>query len=483
MTILHSRHSLQHQTYRLSSDDPLHTAYWQQDPSFSAAAASFRKEQAQVNSWQAEEGGSSLAPDHVASGFVGYYVYVPQYHWCEDGDHCQESTEREELIRVIFTKTGQFVERDFCGNVEYTMEADGSTTFKKIVLASEDQPASPLSPCSARSFDLIGLGRREPREGVSTYLQNVIPATALPRTLPPGYEIALITPPRAGVPRRSSHQQLPRLETTTPSPSAPSVQRFNSQPDFRPVRSSLDIRPSPSRSTTAPMTPLRASLDSVRRFPSYDWSPPPVSNLKRSYSFGASKTLATVTEDHPAIGQGAEMSSQDHELAQTASSSITHRSTGVSGWLKYRKIKLLGTEWKRLHYRFNGTLLDLYANDKTNRPLKTLNVVDYSVTQNGMAARTPQSKVSAFMKRLKLSSASTKPLVEEDMSCILELIPEPQRISSDSLTKAPKLHVFAVQTDDERRMFARNVMRRKIEWLDENGYSPILNGREFHSPV
>lgn len=72
------------------------------------------------------------------------------------------------------------------------------------------------------------LGRREPREGVSTYLQNIIPASALPQTLPPGYEVAMITPPKARVSRRLSHQQLPRLETSIPPPSAPELQRYNS---------------------------------------------------------------------------------------------------------------------------------------------------------------------------------------------------------------------------------------------------------------
>jgi len=448
-----------------------------QDPGFTAAAAIFREEQVQITSRQAEEG---AVPNPVASGFVGYNVYIPPYHWCKDGEHCQESIDREDLVRDIFAKTGQAIENGFCGNVSYTTYANGSSTFQKSILSSDEQPASPLSPCSARSLGLMGLGRREPREGVSTYLQNVIPASSLPQTLPPGYETAIITPSRAGPLRRSSHQQLPRLNTSPPPPFG-QLQRYNSQSDLRPVRSSLDIRPSLSRSTTAPTTPLRASLDSVRRFPTYDWSPP-VSGLKRSHSFGASKTLATVTEDHPVFGEGDEASSQDKEVTQLASST-TYRSVAVSGWLKYRKIKLLGTEWKRLHYRFNDTLLDLYASESATQSLKTLNVLDYSVTQNGIAARTPQSKVSALMKKLKLSSASTKPLVAEDMTAILELIPDPQRVSSDSSTKAPKLHVFAVRDDVERKVFVRNVMLRKIEWLADNGHNPIVNGREFRSPV
>jgi len=189
-----------------------------------------------------------------------------------------------------------------------------------------------------------------------------------------------------------------------------------------------------------------------------------------------------VTEDHPVVGEGDEASSQNKEVLQLASSTA-YRSVAISGWLKYRKIKLLGTEWKRLHYRFNDTLLDLYSSESAIQPLKTLNVLDYSVTQNGIAARTPQSKVSALMRKLKLSSASTKPLVAEDMTAILELIPEPQRVSSDGSTKAPKLHVFAVRDDVERKVFARNVMLRKIEWLADNGHNPIVNGREFRSPV
>jgi len=190
-----------------------------------------------------------------------------------------------------------------------------------------------------------------------------------------------------------------------------------------------------------------------------------------------------VTEDHPVVVEANPVSVQDKEIAQTPTSSTLYRSAAVSGWLKYRKVKLLGTEWRRLHYQFNDTMLQLYIDEKASQPLKTLSVLDYSVTQNGIAARTSQSKVSAFMRRLKLSSASTKPLVEEDMTCILELIPDPNRISTDRSTKTPKLHVIAVRDDVERKVFVRNVMLRKIEWLAENGHNPIVNGREFRSPA
>lgn len=190
-----------------------------------------------------------------------------------------------------------------------------------------------------------------------------------------------------------------------------------------------------------------------------------------------------MTEDHPADVEGGQVFSQDKEIAQTTTSSTLYRSAAISGWLKYRKVKLLGTEWRRLHYQFNGTMLQLYIDEKAAQPLKTLSVLDHSVTQNGIAARTSQSKVSALMRKLKLSSASTKPLVEEDMTCILELIPEPKRVSTDRSTKAPKIHVFAVRDDDERKVFVRNVMLRKIEWLAEHGHNPIVNGREFRSPA
>lgn len=441
-----------------SQDSFLNTAYWE-DPAFTAAAAQFDAEQGQVKD--------------SPKSFDRLEVYIPAWHWCEDGDKCQESIERAELIQHIFASTGQIIENNFCGNISYQQKAKGETVFKKLPLTGVEQPASPLSPCSARSLDLRALGRRPVRETVSTYLKDVLPASGpLPPTLPPGYETAMITPPREVLPRRPSHHQLPRLDTTSP----PRLQRYTSQPDLHRVRSSLEVRPSPSRSITAQMAPLRASLDSVW-LPINSWSSP-VSSLRRSHSLEASRMLTTVAEDHVANAEAIEVSSEGKVLMQTATSSTAYRSAAVSGWLRYRKTKLLGTEWRRLHYRFNDTLLCLYLNETSKAPLKILNVIDYSVTQNGMAARTSSSKIGALMKKLKLSSVSEEPLVPRDMISTLELIPEPERVSSISL-KMPKLHIFAVRDDAESTVFASNVMMRKFEWHQEQGHRPVLNGREL----
>lgn len=154
---------------------------------------------------------------------------------------------------------------------------------------------------------------------------------------------------------------------------------------------------------------------------------------------------------------------------------VTH-----AGWMKKRKTKLLRHEWQDAHIRLRGTQLAVHANSRLSAAtLQTIDVDDYTVACSSSAGN---SKISAALKSLKLSSASALSMGEKKgadaTAFAFQLIPACEKDVRARVVGAGKTHHFAVKSVDERIDWMRDLMLAKALRQKDAGFSVEVNGRQ-----
>jgi hypothetical protein len=201
---------------------------------------------------------------------LGVEQDIPPPHTCEEGEHCQTFIDRQELLNNLRDQYDVEIDDNHSGPIVLVNQSGRIT----VVDAASPVPVHPLwsvqtvplSPCSAKSpvrqslqeADMMWLGRRDPQEAVSAYLdaqlQQASPSQHAPRLLrsvtapsPPIFSTLEAARPMAVTPALASSILHPEVPLYTASTTHDASDPFVSHPG--PVTWSTYQRPSLAIST------------------------------------------------------------------------------------------------------------------------------------------------------------------------------------------------------------------------------------------
>lgn len=147
--------------------------------------------------------------------------------------------------------------------------------------------------------------------------------------------------------------------------------------------------------------------------------------------------------------------------------------TAHAGWMKKRKTRLLRHEWQDAHFRLRGTQLAMHVDHRlSSAQLDSFDVDDYAVACSSVSHN---SKISAALKSLKISSKDEKKVKDMDAAFSFQLVPgEKDR----KAIVGNKTHHFIVRTSDERIDWMREMMLAKALRQKHSGFDVEVNGQK-----
>lgn len=151
-----------------------------------------------------------------------------------------------------------------------------------------------------------------------------------------------------------------------------------------------------------------------------------------------------------------------------------------AGWMRKRRTKMLRHEWQNSHFRLNGTQLAMHPSAHPKTAAKeTIDVDHYSVA---CSTASSSSKLGAAFKSLSIRHADTATSPEKKAKggantdpapFAFQLIPESR--DKEKLSGG-KIHHFAVQNQNERIDWMRELMLAKALQQKREGYEVEVNG-------
>jgi hypothetical protein len=158
-------------------------------------------------------------------------------------------------------------------------------------------------------------------------------------------------------------------------------------------------------------------------------------------------------------------------LAPLPKGGFSYSGVAHHGWMKKRRTRMLRHEWQDHHFRLNGTMLAMHANElPSSSALQTIDVDDYAVACSSLAS----NKLSAKLRALKLTSAKEKEVMADPSAYEFQLVPtlgESKRVVPHG-----KVHHFATKGRDERIDWMRELMLAKALKAKNEGYEVNVNG-------